>query len=201
MEAPAAAMPASGLLKVVGTVGMREPASPAGNDSSSKGRTLSGMSERSADAAARTARTARWPRRAQGAQPARRGGAHAVGSVRFARLERQAVRELSEAASTHGCSQMREVVGSVRRSSVRPSATGRHRHGVAWEAVSYSAPAPSWPHRSSTIGAILGADIPEGRKRRDSRLAAADGAGLGVSVVVAYAAGQGPRNEQVATSA
>ena len=71
------------------------------------------------------------------------------------------------------------------------SATG----GV--EAVSYSSPAPKpLGTRRSTIGAILGADIPAVASDLILVLLLLTVAGLTIGLVLADAAGQGPRHEQ-----
>ena len=122
-----------------------------------------------------------------------------VGPARFARLERQAVRELSDAASTHACGRMSEVVARVASfigagfGGAQPTATG----GV--KAVSYSAapPAKGVGTRSSTmLGRLLGADIPAVASDLILVLLLTMGAGAIVLAVMADAVGQGPRHEQ-----
>lgn len=122
-----------------------------------------------------------------------------LGRARFAHLERQAVRELSDAASTHACGQMSEVVARVASfigagfGGGQPTATG----GV--KAVSYSAapPAKAVGTRSSTmLGRLLGADIPAVASDVILVLLLTIGTGALVLVVMADAAGLGPRHEQ-----
>jgi hypothetical protein len=120
-----------------------------------------------------------------------------LGSKRFARLERQAVRELSDAASTHGCSQMSETVTSIAAFIGAGFGNGPGGATGGVKAVSYSAPATKPAgSRSSTIGSILGADIPPVASDVIMLLLLLMAAGLAVSVVLADAAGQGPRHEQ-----
>jgi hypothetical protein len=121
-----------------------------------------------------------------------------LGSASFARLEKQAVRELTDAANTHGCSQMSEVVARV-ASFVGAGFGGGHasaaRGGV--KGVSYNA-APAKPPaaRSSTVGAVLGADIPAVASDVILILLALMAGALAVAAVLADAAGQGPRHAQ-----
>jgi hypothetical protein len=120
-----------------------------------------------------------------------------LGPARFARLERQAVRELSDAASAHGCSRMGEVVARVAAFIGAGFGGGQAGATGGVKAVSYSAPAPKPAGiRSSTIAGLLGAGIST----------VADDVLLGllllmagcvvVTVILADAAGLGPRHEQ-----
>jgi hypothetical protein len=122
-----------------------------------------------------------------------------VAPKRFALLERRAVRELSDAASTHACSQTSELVARVASflgagfGGAQPAATG----GV--EAVSYSLalPAKALGDRSSTmVGRILGADIPPVASDLILVLLLTMGTGVLVVAVLADGAGLGPRHQQ-----
>jgi hypothetical protein len=120
-----------------------------------------------------------------------------LGSARFARLEKQAVRELSDAASTHGCSQMSEVVARVAAFIGAGFGGGQIGATGGVKAVSYSAPAPKPAGaRSSTIGGLLGANISTVASDVILGLLLLMAGGLAVAVVAADAAGQGPRHEQ-----
>ncbi|HEY2593450.1 MAG TPA: hypothetical protein VGK33_06095 [Chloroflexota bacterium] len=121
-----------------------------------------------------------------------------LGPAGFARLEKQAVRELTDAANTHGCSQMSEVVARV-ASFVGAGFGGGHASaamggvkGVSYNAAPAKPPAAS----SSTIGAVLGADIPAVASDAILILLALMAGALAVAAVLADAAGQGPRHAQ-----
>ena len=117
--------------------------------------------------------------------------------ARFTRLERQAVRELSDAASLHACSRMSEGVARVASFIGAGFGNGQGSATGGVEAVSYSSPAPKpLGTRRSTIGAILGADIPAVASDLILVLLLLTVAGLTIGLVLADAAGQGPRHEQ-----
>jgi DNA-directed RNA polymerase specialized sigma24 family protein len=114
---------------------------------------------------------------------------------RFRSLEKRAVLGLSEAANSHGCAQTVEsgtgstAFVSTTLSGSQPVATG----GVA--AARYSKPPPRSPQQT-TVGRILGTGItPLASHLILILLALLVGAST-VALVLADAAGQGPRHEQ-----
>jgi hypothetical protein len=118
--------------------------------------------------------------------------------ARFARLEAQAVRELSYAGSTHSCRQTGAIVTSA-LSFIGAGLGGARHHGATGgvEAVRYSAsPIKASTTKSSTLGRILGADIPPVASDLILVLLSLLAAGSVVAFVLADAAGQGPRHEQ-----
>jgi hypothetical protein len=116
---------------------------------------------------------------------------------RFSVLERRAVRELGAAARAHGCRQLGEVVAGVESFIATGFGKGRAIPTGGVEAVTYSA-APTKPagRRSSAFAGLLGNDIPGVAGQLLLVLALLMGAGLLVGVVLADAAGKGPRHEQ-----
>jgi hypothetical protein len=120
-----------------------------------------------------------------------------LGQARFARLETQAVRELRAAASTHGCSRIGEFVAGV--ASFIGAGFGGGQLGATGgvKAVSYSAPAPKPAGvRSSTIAGLLGAGISTVASDVLLGLLLLMAGGVAVTVILADAAGLGPRHEQ-----
>jgi hypothetical protein len=120
-----------------------------------------------------------------------------LGQARFARLETQAVRELRAAGSTHGCSRIGEFVAGV--ASFIGAGFGGGQLGATGgvKAVSYSAPAPKPAGvRSSTIAGLLGAGISTVASDVLLGLLLLMAGGVAVTVILADAAGLGPRHEQ-----
>jgi hypothetical protein len=121
-----------------------------------------------------------------------------LGAAQVARLERRALHELTDAANTRDCGQTAAVIDGVMTfiganlGGIGPQATG----GV--EAVRYeSTPAKSGDRASSSIvGGILGANISPTASDVILVLALLMALGALVALVLADAAGQGPRHEQ-----
>lgn len=120
-----------------------------------------------------------------------------VDAARIARQERQAVRELTAAAGTHSCGRTSELVNAA-MSYVGTGLGGGHgtaRGGI--EAVRYeSAPPKHRASSSSTLGRVLGADIPPVASDVILVLLLLMALGLVMVLLIADAAGQGPRHEQ-----
>jgi hypothetical protein len=119
-----------------------------------------------------------------------------LGAAQVAHLEKQALHELTAAASTHDCSQTGAVVNGVMSfiatnfGGTGPQATG----GV--KAVRYeSAPIKPAGKGTSTVGGILGANISPTASDVILILALLMALGTIVALVIADAAGQGPRHE------
>jgi hypothetical protein len=120
-----------------------------------------------------------------------------VATARIGRLEARAVRELREAAGAHGCNQAGEVVSGVMSLIGTKFGGEEARAAGGVEAVSYiSQPVKPSPGSSSTLGRVLGADISPVASDLILILLMLAGLGMAVLLVVADAAGQGPRHEQ-----
>jgi hypothetical protein len=117
--------------------------------------------------------------------------------ARFAHLETQAVSELRAAASTHGCSRMSEVVARVASFIAAGFGGGQLSATGGVKAVSYNAPAPRPAGiRSSTIAGLLGAGISTVADDVLLGLLLLMAGGVAVTMILADAAGLGPRHEQ-----
>lgn len=119
-----------------------------------------------------------------------------VDAAQIARRERQAVRELTDAAGTHTCGRTSELVNAA-MSYIGTGFGGRHGTAVGGvEGVRYeSVPPRPKPPNSSTLGRILGADIPPVASDVILVLLLLGGLGMAVTLAIADAAGQGPRHE------
>jgi hypothetical protein len=116
-----------------------------------------------------------------------------IDRAQIARRERQALRELKDAAGTHSCGRTSELVGAAAAYIGAGLGGSNARGGV--EAVRYeSTPSPRRQPSSSMLGRALGADIPP--VASDIILVLLlGGLALVVMLVMADAAGQGPRHE------
>jgi hypothetical protein len=117
--------------------------------------------------------------------------------ARIGALEKQAVRELHQAANTHSCARTGELVNGVFAFIGTTFGDGQAGATGGVKAVRYVS-RPTTPPSSaaqSTLGRILGANI--GPTASDVLLVLLVLMGLGaiVAVVLADAAGQGPRHE------
>ena len=121
-----------------------------------------------------------------------------VDAAHIAGRERRAIRELRAAASTHSCSRTSEVVDGVVSFIAASFGDGQARATGGVEAVRYeSAPIVKSGRTSpSTVGRILGADISPTASDVILVLALLMALGTIVALVLADAAGQGPRHEQ-----
>jgi hypothetical protein len=112
-------------------------------------------------------------------------------------LEKQAVRELHAAAKTNSCARTGELVNGVFAFIGSTFGDGQASATGGVKAVRYVSPAPTHPSSPapSTLGRILGTNI--GPTASDVLLVLLVLMGLGaiVAVVLADAAGQGPRHE------
>lgn len=120
-----------------------------------------------------------------------------VGAAQFAHLEKQAVRELSDAAATHACARTGEVVEAA-MSLIGAGLGGGHAGTIGQtEVASFKASRPLASTPGPTlVGRVLGVDVPP--VASDLIVVLLLGMLLGGTVVllVADAAGQGPRHEQ-----
>ncbi len=120
-----------------------------------------------------------------------------VNAAHIAARERRAVRELLAAARTHSCGRTSEVVAGVVSFIAATFGDGQARATGGVEAVRYeSAPAKSGRTSPSTVGGIIGANISPTASDVILVLALLMGLGAIVAVVLADAAGLGPRHEQ-----
>jgi hypothetical protein len=112
-------------------------------------------------------------------------------------LEEQAVRELHKAARTHSCAMTGEVVNGVLAFIGTNFGDGQGVAKGAVKAVRYESPATTLPAppAESTLGTILGTNISATASDVLLALLALMGLGTIVAVVLADAAGQGPRHE------
>jgi hypothetical protein len=112
-------------------------------------------------------------------------------------LETQAVRELHQAATTHSCAQTGELVSGVLAYIAAGFGDGQASATGAVKAVRYESPATSTPAppAQSTVGKLLGTDISPTASDVLLVLLVLMGLGAIVAVVLADAAGQGPRHE------
>jgi hypothetical protein len=120
-----------------------------------------------------------------------------VGAAQLAHLEKQAVHELSDAAATHSCARTGEVVEAA-MSLIGASFGGGHAGTIGrTEVASFRASRPLASTPGPTlVGRVLGVDVPP--VASDLIIVLLLGMLLGGTVVllVADAAGQGPRHEQ-----
>jgi hypothetical protein len=120
-----------------------------------------------------------------------------VGAAQFAHLEEQAVDELSDAAATHACARTGEVVEAA-MSLIAAGLGGGHAGTIGrTEVASFRASRPlASPPRPTLVGRILGTDVPP--VASDLIIVLLLGMLLGGAVVllIADAAGHGPRHEQ-----
>jgi hypothetical protein len=121
-------------------------------------------------------------------------------AAQIARLERQAVRELSDAAATNSCARTGEVVdaamtliGAGFGGGKAPAAPSGEFRTVSFDTASsrlLTAPDPT------LVGRVLGADVPPVASDLVVTLLLVMLVGGLVVLVVADAAGQGPRHEE-----
>lgn len=119
-----------------------------------------------------------------------------VGAAQFAHLEKQAVHELSDAAATHACARTGEVVEAA-MSLIGAGLGGRAGTIGQTEVASFRASRPLASTPGPTlVGRILGTDVPP--VASDLIIVLLLGMLLGGTVVllIADAAGHGPRHEQ-----
>jgi hypothetical protein len=120
-----------------------------------------------------------------------------LGLARFKARERQALHELRGAASTHACTQVAGVAAHM--ASLIAAALGGAGHGGTptggVEAARYAAD-PSRPAgESSTLGSLLGTNIPPVASDAALVLLLALGMGLAVLLLMGDAIGLGPRHQ------
>jgi hypothetical protein len=119
-----------------------------------------------------------------------------LGLARFEARERQALRELSDAARSHKCSQGGGVLPAVAYSTRLGFGGGRRGGGATVDVAQarYVAPTKAAGH-SSVLGSLLGTDIPPLASDVLLVLLLVLGMGAGVLIVMADAIGLGPRHE------
>jgi hypothetical protein len=121
-----------------------------------------------------------------------------LGAPQLARLEKQAVRELSDAAATHSCVRTGEVVEAA-MSFIGAGFGGGGQAGTTgrMEVASFKTSRPLLPTPGPTlVGRVLGAGVPQVASDLIVVLLLVTLLGATVVLVVADAAGQGPRHEQ-----
>jgi hypothetical protein len=120
-----------------------------------------------------------------------------VGAAQLAHLEKQAVHELSDAAATHSCARTGEIVEAA-MSLIGAGFGGGHAGTLGrTDVASFKASRPLASTPGPTlVGRVLGVDVPP--VASDLIIVLLLGMLLGGTVVllVADAAGQGPRHEQ-----
>jgi hypothetical protein len=117
-----------------------------------------------------------------------------LGAAQLARQEKQAVQELGDAAATHGCARTGEVVEAAL--SLVAAGFGGHAGIGQTDVASFKASRPPASTPGSTLlGRALGVDIPRVANDLILLLLLAVLGGT-VALLVADAAGIGPRHEQ-----
>jgi hypothetical protein len=119
-----------------------------------------------------------------------------IGSARLARLEKQAVHELNDAAASNGCARTGEVIEAA-LSLIGAGFGGGHAGIARTELASFRASRPLAPTSAPTlVGRVLGVDVPP--VASDLVIVLLLGTLLGGTVVLLFAdaAGKGPRHEE-----
>jgi hypothetical protein len=119
-----------------------------------------------------------------------------VGPAQLAQLEKQAVHELSSAAATHGCAKTGEVVEAA-MSLIGAGLGGPAGTSGRTEVASFRASKPLASTPGPTlVGRILGTDVPPVASDLIIVLLLGMLVGGSVTLLIADAAGHGPRHEQ-----
>jgi hypothetical protein len=120
-----------------------------------------------------------------------------VGAPQLARVEKQAMRELSDAAATHSCVSTGEVVEAAMSFIGAGFGGGQAGTTGRMEVASFKTSQPLLPTPGPTlVGRVLGTDVPPVASDLIVVLLLVMLLGGTVVLVVADAAGQGPRHEQ-----